>query len=359
MDQREHVEAAAEGAAGDSAAAVANMIRQAGNVVFYTGAGVSTGAGIKDYRGPQGMNNTGWLSSIKGLGVGKGTMDVTMPTYCHAAIALLLHQGLAHHVVSSNHDNLHTRSGVPPEQLTEIFGNSYVETCKACKTKYHRHVQVPQLGRVCDQPECNGALVKEGVRMNAMVPRAPLEEAWAKTHSADLAIVLGSSMTVSPFCDMPMEVKQRVLCVLGETPVDDCVDVRVSESCDAFMHRLVRCLGLAVPPFTYRQDFKLHTARRDGQWCLVLGGGHANEPCTCVDSVDATFVSSGERREFEEERCGDWRLDLGARGAVRELELEISFRPEYSAPPMVVTHTLDASVPFEHMYTFTHTVHYS
>ncbi len=73
-----------------------------------------------------------------------------MPSYSHVAITKLLDEGVVKFIVSSNHDNLHIRSGASPDKVSEIFGNGYIETCLKCGDKFLRHTQVPQLGRICD-----------------------------------------------------------------------------------------------------------------------------------------------------------------------------------------------------------------
>jgi NAD-dependent SIR2 family protein deacetylase len=101
-------------------------------------------------------------------------MDQLMPSYSHVAITKLLNDGVVKFIISSNHDNLHIRSGTPapplppnlwqpliiarfmcnagasPDKVSEIFGNGYIETCLKCGDKFLRATQVPQLGRTCD-----------------------------------------------------------------------------------------------------------------------------------------------------------------------------------------------------------------
>ena len=123
--------------------ALAALIQAASHVVFVTGAGISTNAQIRDYRGPDGI----WTEAVaKGLASGepgatKGAppppWDASMywrlpgaaPTLAHRAIAALVAGGTVAHVITQNEDALHLRSGLAPAKLSELHGNAFVEVC--------------------------------------------------------------------------------------------------------------------------------------------------------------------------------------------------------------------------------------
>lgn len=165
--------------------------------------------------------------------------SVKMPTYSHLAIANIINEGKAKFVVTSNHDNMHRRAGITSltlltllirllgtkdEHLAELFGNAYVEVCSKCRTYYQRKVVCPPTGRVCDDANCKGKLLKTGyfclvvifplkkttcfslgtdltfnvgVRYGQATPQEPLDKGFEHSRKADLSIVLGSSMGVS------------------------------------------------------------------------------------------------------------------------------------------------------------------
>ena len=88
--------------------------------MVYTGAGVSTAANIPDFRGESGLLGP----NGKGiLGLRESELDLIMPTYTHIAILRLIQSQIAKFVVTSNHDNLHRKSGVPDSHIAELFGN--------------------------------------------------------------------------------------------------------------------------------------------------------------------------------------------------------------------------------------------
>ena len=68
-----------------------------------------TSAGVRDFRGSNGLHTTG--GAVLSVGLGEGMMDLTMPTYSHLAVTQLYRMGIVKSVVTSNHDGLHVKSG--------------------------------------------------------------------------------------------------------------------------------------------------------------------------------------------------------------------------------------------------------
>ncbi len=65
-------------------------------------------------RGPEGA----WTLQEKGLRLTKKfDLEAATPTYSHMALATLLQQGIVKHIVSTNLDGLHMRSGVDSEHV--------------------------------------------------------------------------------------------------------------------------------------------------------------------------------------------------------------------------------------------------
>ena len=64
----------------------------------------------------------------------------------------------------------------------------------------------------------------------------------------DLAIVLGSSMTVGPFCELPTLAKKMVLVNLQETPYDGAAVTTIHASCDEVMKSVATEFGISQAP---------------------------------------------------------------------------------------------------------------
>eukprot|EP01105_Mastigella_eilhardi_P000612 TRINITY_DN1070_c0_g1_i4.p1 TRINITY_DN1070_c0_g1~~TRINITY_DN1070_c0_g1_i4.p1 ORF type:complete len:544 (+),score=85.14 TRINITY_DN1070_c0_g1_i4:27-1634(+) len=184
---------------------VADWVRSSRYTVFYTGAGISTAAGIPDFRGPQGV----WTERDKGRSpTSCNPYDSFRPTFCHYAITQMVRQHWAHFVITTNCDGLQVKSGLPPHCLVELHGNVFKETCEFCKQSFYRdyvvvvHKATHITGSTCDF--CHSALLDTCVAFGENY-RNPLDPVVASFHAkkADLAIVLGTSMNVQSAASYP------------------------------------------------------------------------------------------------------------------------------------------------------------
>ena len=135
-----------------------NWIQESKHTVIFTGAGVSTSAGIPDFRGPKGV----WTLEKKGL---KPDMNVSWddakPTKTHMAISKLVEQKMTKFVISQNIDGLHLRSGIPRIYLAELHGNMFVDECTICKKMYVRSSASTTVGRKISQVKISSVLKKD------------------------------------------------------------------------------------------------------------------------------------------------------------------------------------------------------
>ena len=132
---------------------LAELIRNSKHFCAFTGAGISTAAGIADFR--SGINTkldtgagkwakeaavqTGKASQIK-KAKRKTRSIKAIPTQSHMALVALMTQGPKYlkHLISQNTDGLHRRSGIPVHQLSELHGNGTLEVCNKCSRGYIR-----------------------------------------------------------------------------------------------------------------------------------------------------------------------------------------------------------------------------
>ena len=54
----------------------------------------------------------------------------------------LMQKGYLKHIISQNVDGLHRKSGIPANQISELHGNTNLESCVKCGVGYMRDFRV-------------------------------------------------------------------------------------------------------------------------------------------------------------------------------------------------------------------------
>jgi NAD-dependent deacetylase len=204
-------------------------------LVVFTGAGISTESGLRDFRGPNGL----WTRRDKGLATPSQDFSAAEPNAGHRAIVELQDLGKLAFLISQNVDNLHLKSGIKPELLAELHGNITKVRCTRCEFCLDRY------GDETECPLCGGKLAPSVVNFGQSLPRKDLADAYQHSQSCDLFIVVGSSLVVTPAADMPrvaLQARARLAIInQGETPFDQLAHLRFTEA-----------IGEVLPPAVAR-----------------------------------------------------------------------------------------------------------
>ena len=214
------------------------LIEDAGRIVFFTGAGVSTESGIPDFRSPGGIwtrfrpidfgefmasreaRRESWRRKFET----DKTLSIARPNDGHAAIARLVRQGKASCVITQNIDGLHQASGVPDDRVIELHGNTTYAHCLACRRRYELDPIRERFERDGEAPDCpcGGYIKTATIAFGQSMPEAEMERAEAETNACDLFVVVGSSLVVYPAAGFPALAKRRGarLVILNREPTD-------------------------------------------------------------------------------------------------------------------------------------------
>jgi NAD-dependent deacetylase len=229
-------------------------------IVPFTGAGISTECGIPDFRSPGGIwtkmrpidfsdfvasqeaRDESWRrrfameESFGGAKPGRG----------HQAFASLYRAGKSPAVVTQNIDNLHQASGIAPEHVIELHGNTTYATCLDCTMRY----ELPWIrqffeasGRAPSCTSCGGHIKTATVSFGQAMPDEAMRRAEELTRSADLFVAIGSSLVVWPAAGFPLMAKRngaRLVIINREaTDFDDIADLVVRQDIGAILEPFI------------------------------------------------------------------------------------------------------------------------
>ncbi|KAK4102289.1 NAD-dependent deacetylase sirtuin-2 [Parathielavia hyrcaniae] len=271
-----------------SLAAVADFIKfgKARRIVVMTGAGISTAAGIPDFRSPE----TGLYANLAALNLPEpeAVFDLSFfrenprpfyalagelhpgtaryrPTVSHAFVALLARRRLLHMLFTQNIDCLERAAGIPPDRIVEAHGSFASQRCIDCKRVFAdarmrecvARGEVPRCGGDSDHDDdaghgtsrsgCGGLVKPDIVFFGEALPRAFFEQ-MDRAREADLILVMGTSLQVHPFAGLPNFAGETVPRVLFNLELVGSLgtradDVMVLGDCDAGVRKLADELG--------------------------------------------------------------------------------------------------------------------
>lgn len=205
---------AADAAGKPPAGDPSQSLERRGPVVVLTGAGISTAAGIPDFRSPGGVwdrfdpqeftigrfhadPDTFWARRAR-LIAAMDYLDAA-PTVAHTALAGAVHDGVVDHVVTQNVDGLHAKAGTPADRLLEVHGNGARSRCIDCHEAEAVQETLARLSTpvVCPRcAACGGRLKPDVVLFGE--PVHAMQAASRLVTACGTLVVAGSSLAVHP-----------------------------------------------------------------------------------------------------------------------------------------------------------------
>lgn len=224
---------------------LAEWIREAENVVIFSGAGMSTESGLRDFRSfDRGMWNDRDPMELASTTAMEKNRDEFIRFYQWRIQEMLKHQpnqghrilakwedaGIVKGIITQNVENYHEQAGT--KNIAKLHGDLGTLRCMVCGRRYACEDYLPPLSRTACA--CGGFIRPNIVLFGEMLPQEALELAEQLLQKADLFLVLGSSLTVSPANQFPVLAKQqgaRLVIVNREpTPLDPMADLTLHRS---------------------------------------------------------------------------------------------------------------------------------
>lgn len=257
------------------------------NVLVLTGAGISTGSGIPDYRGPNGVSHADtpitlpeFLASVKARQkywarshAGWGRFRAAAPNVAHHSVAALETAGCVAAVVTQNVDGLHQAAG--SRDVTELHGRLDTVICVDCSQVFDRDEYALKLaaanpdfhaeltnGRlrpdgdvilpddavaqfhVVDCDRCCGRIKPNVVMFGEHIPGSRFRDTLTRVDTAKSLVVLGSSLTVGSGYRFVLDAKQKNIPVAivtrGVTRADRHADIKIDADLSTVLPQVTR-----------------------------------------------------------------------------------------------------------------------
>jgi NAD-dependent deacetylase len=241
-------------------------LAEAEAVTVLSGAGISTGSGIPDFRGPQGVwtkdPSAQAMSTLQSYVADPAVRErawrerranpawTAQPTSAHRALAALERAGRLRAIVTQNIDGLHQAAGSSPERVLEIHGTLWFVTCLSCDERTPTQLVLQRVEDGEADPACRtcGGILKTatisfGQSLDEQVMAASVDAA----RRCDVFLAVGSSLQVYPaagLCDVAQDAGARLVVVNAEpTPYDEQADAVLHDPIDEVLPDLLSVGG--------------------------------------------------------------------------------------------------------------------
>ncbi len=208
-----------------AAVSLAEHLRASSCALIFTGAGISTGSGIPDFRGPQGVwkrrqpvyfqdfmtseaaRVEHWDYKLEG----RDAFRDARPNAVHEAIVRMERAGKVRAVITQNIDGLHSAAGTSAERLIELHGTNAEVECQSCHRRSDPEPHFEQFRRTRKPPlcDCGGFLKPATISFGQSLDPHVLARAEEATRDADLVVALGSTLSVYPAASFPLIAAER------------------------------------------------------------------------------------------------------------------------------------------------------
>jgi NAD-dependent deacetylase len=231
-------------------------------ITILAGAGISTGSGIPDFRGPDGV----WTRDpeaahlldldlyVRKPEIRRRTWQMwrdspvwrAEPTTAHTCLVELERAGALRAIGTQNFDGLHQRAGSAPGKVLELHGSLTGSRCLSCGAPRPTADILAELAVVPDPrcALCDGVMATDVVMFGEALPGAAFNAAIDAAAACDVFVAVGSTLTVQPVASLTRvaaDAGARVIIVNAEATAYDHLADRVDRRpIEAALPALVR-----------------------------------------------------------------------------------------------------------------------
>ncbi len=236
-----------------------DIFKNADNIVFFGGAGMSTESGIPDFRSENGLYMTSDGSQYSPETILSHSFFIShtdefykyyktkmicrdaKPNAGHFALAKLEEIGRLKAVVTQNIDGLHQLAG--SKRVYELHGSVHRNYCSKCRTFFDLDYIVNAKGT----PHCNkcGCVVKPDVVLyEETLDDSVVSGAIGAIKNADVLVIGGTSLVVYPAAGLIDYYRGKKLILINKssTPYDSRADLVINDSVGKVLETAVKSL---------------------------------------------------------------------------------------------------------------------
>ena len=228
------------------------LVDKSNNIVFFGGAGVSTESGIPDFRSKDGLYNQKYKYPPEEILSHEFFIENTEefykfykdkmnslkyePNITHKKLAYLEQEGKLKAVITQNIDGLHQKAG--SKNLLELHGSVLRNYCIKCNKFYDAEYVFNSEG--IPKCTCGGIIKPDVVLYGESLDEEVLEKSVYVIAKADLMIVGGTSLMVSPANGLIRYFRGNNLVLINKdkTPYDNLANLVINDSLGKVMSNI-------------------------------------------------------------------------------------------------------------------------
>lgn len=239
----------------------ARLISEATDITAFTGAGISTESGIKDFRSPGGIWDRYRIVTFQEFVSDHDArveywkmrkelfheLHSARPNRAHKALATLEQMDRLHCLITQNIDGLHYDAG--NTDIIELHGTNKRAACLGCGKSWpmagiQERLEAGERTPTCDN--CDGYIKPATVSFGQAMPEKELMKAAECASACDLFLMIGSSLKVEPAASIPKMAYQAgaklIFINRTETPWDTIASIIFREDAGDVLSQVIERL---------------------------------------------------------------------------------------------------------------------
>ncbi|TMW66716.1 hypothetical protein Poli38472_014028 [Pythium oligandrum] len=313
----------------DSLQDVVKLLKRAKKVLVVVGAGISVSCGIPDFRSKDGIyemvkkmevdlpepeclfhidyfreDPSLFFEMVQGVFASSPS-----PSLTHRFLKVLQDKGKLLRVYSQNIDGLEQEAGVT--KYIPCHGSFAMSSCMRCHARVETKTILPVIKAgvipTCSALNCRGVLKPEITFFGEILDDKVSTNVAKDRLRADLLLVLGTSLKVSPVAEIPSFVPRHIpQIVINKTPLKKKklktdedepppFDAQLLGDCDSIVRLLCSHAKWELPSTSKDQYVRPTVTKHDDSNRICVG------KCECVGVADGTLHPSAGKPQEEEE----------------------------------------------------------